>query len=134
MITANGEVQTNEEAQVYVHDLDLFVMVQILDDTPADLSLGKLCEEHGYPGGRKLSLNCLFAGRNCNKFDLLSSPGNQFDNLTEGPGRDFANFSLVSLIRRWPPSRELSTELCWGCWEGTIFHKIMTVTALLFLN
>ena len=48
VVTAKGEVQTNEEAQVYVHDLDLFVMVQILDDTSAVLSLGKLCEEHGY--------------------------------------------------------------------------------------
>ena len=48
VITANGEVQTNKEAQVYGHDLHLFVMVQILDDTPAVLSLGKLCEEHGY--------------------------------------------------------------------------------------
>ena len=43
-----GEVQTNEEAQVYFHDLGLFVTVQILEDTPAVLSLGKLCEEHGY--------------------------------------------------------------------------------------
>ena len=42
------EVQTREEAQAYVHDLDLFVTVQILDDTPAVLSLGKLCDEHGY--------------------------------------------------------------------------------------
>ena len=41
-------MQTNEEAQVRVHDLDLFVTVQILDDTPAVLSLGKLCEEHVY--------------------------------------------------------------------------------------
>ena len=48
VVTANGEVETQEEAQVYVHDLDLFVTVQILDDTPAVLSLGKLCEEHGY--------------------------------------------------------------------------------------
>ena len=48
VVTANGEVQTNEEAQVYVYDLDLFVTVQILDETPAVLSLGKLCEEHGY--------------------------------------------------------------------------------------
>ena len=45
VVTANGEVQTNEEAQVYVHDLDLFVMVQLLDDTPTVLSLRKLCEE-----------------------------------------------------------------------------------------
>ena len=46
VITANGEVQTNGEAQVYVHDLDLFVTVQILEDTPV-LLLGKLCDEHG---------------------------------------------------------------------------------------
>ena len=31
--TASGEVQTNEEAEEEVHDLDLFVTVQILDDT-----------------------------------------------------------------------------------------------------
>ena len=48
VITANGEVQTNEEAQANVHVLELFVTVQILDDTPAVLSLDKLCEEHGY--------------------------------------------------------------------------------------
>ena len=48
VVTASGVVQTNEEAQVYVHDLDLFVTVQVLDDTPAVLSLGKLCEENGY--------------------------------------------------------------------------------------
>ena len=28
VLTANGEVHTNEEAQVYVHDLNLFVTVQ----------------------------------------------------------------------------------------------------------
>ena len=48
MITANGEVQTREEAQVFVDDLDLSVTVQILDDTPAVLSVGTLCEEHGF--------------------------------------------------------------------------------------
>ena len=48
VVSANGEVQTNEEAQVYVHDLHLFVAVQLLEDTPAVLSFGKLCEEHGY--------------------------------------------------------------------------------------
>ena len=46
-MTPNGEVQTSEEAQVYVHDVDLFVTVQLLEDTPAVLSQGKLCEEHG---------------------------------------------------------------------------------------
>ena len=47
VVTANGEMQTNEESQVYVYDLDLFVTVQLLEETPAVLSLGKLCEEHG---------------------------------------------------------------------------------------
>ena len=39
VVTAIGEVQTNEEAQVYVQDIDLFVTVQILEETPAVLSL-----------------------------------------------------------------------------------------------
>ena len=47
VFTANGEVQTNEEATVYVNDLDLLVTVQILEDTPAVPSPGKLCEDHG---------------------------------------------------------------------------------------
>ena len=38
MITANEEVQTFEKAQAFVHDLHLFVIVQILDDTLAVLS------------------------------------------------------------------------------------------------
>ena len=48
VITANGEVQTNKEVTVYVYDLDLFLTVQILEGRPAVLSLGKLCEDHGY--------------------------------------------------------------------------------------
>ena len=48
IITANGGVQTNEEATVYVRELDIFLSVKVLEDTPAFLSLGKLCDEHGY--------------------------------------------------------------------------------------
>ena len=48
VVTVNGEVQSNDEAQVYAYDVDLFVTVQLLDDTPAVLSLAKLCEEHDY--------------------------------------------------------------------------------------
>ena len=40
--TANGEVQTKEEATVYVRELGLFGTVKLLEDTPADVSLGKL--------------------------------------------------------------------------------------------
>ena len=47
VLTATGEVQINEESQVFVHDLGLFVTVQLLDETPAVLSLRMLCSEHG---------------------------------------------------------------------------------------
>ena len=46
---ANGEMQTREEATVYVKELDLFVTEMLLEDTPAVLSLGKLREDHGCP-------------------------------------------------------------------------------------
>ena len=48
VITANGEVQTHEEAIVYVRELGLFLTMKVLDNTPAVLSLGKLCDENGY--------------------------------------------------------------------------------------
>ena len=48
VMTANGEVQTAEEATVYVKYLDMFVTVMLLAETPAFLSLGKFCEDHGY--------------------------------------------------------------------------------------
>ena len=48
VMKANGEVQTREEATVYIKQLDLFVKVMPLQETPAVLSLGKLCEDHGY--------------------------------------------------------------------------------------
>ena len=35
VLTANGEVHTHEEAQVFVHDLNLFVTMQLLEETPA---------------------------------------------------------------------------------------------------
>ena len=48
VITANGEVQTHEEAIVYVKELDFFLTMKVLENTPAVLSLGKLCDENGY--------------------------------------------------------------------------------------
>ena len=47
VITADGSINATEEATVYVKDLDMFVTVQLLKDTPAVLSLGKFCEENG---------------------------------------------------------------------------------------
>ena len=48
VITANGEVQTHEEATVYVKELDIFLTVKFLENTPTVLSLGNLCDENGY--------------------------------------------------------------------------------------
>ena len=49
VITANGEVQTHDEATVYVKDLDIFLTLIVLEDTRAVLSLGFFfCDEHGY--------------------------------------------------------------------------------------
>ena len=48
VLTANGEVQTHEEATVYVKELDIFLTMKVLENTPAVLSLGKLCDENGY--------------------------------------------------------------------------------------
>ena len=48
VITANGEVQTHEGAMVYVKELDIFLTMKVLENTPAILSLGKLSDENGY--------------------------------------------------------------------------------------
>ena len=48
VITANGEVQMQEEAIVYVKELDIFLTMKVLENMPAVLSLGKLCDENGY--------------------------------------------------------------------------------------
>ena len=47
VITANGEVQTHEEAIVYVKELDVFLTVKVIENTPTVLSLGKLFDENG---------------------------------------------------------------------------------------
>ena len=47
VITANGEVQTHEEAIVYVKELGIFLTMKDFENTPAVLSLGKLFDEKG---------------------------------------------------------------------------------------
>ena len=47
--TANGEVQTHEEATVYVKELEKILTMKVLENTPAVMSFGKLCDEHRYP-------------------------------------------------------------------------------------
>ena len=47
VLTASGEVRTHEEAHVFVHDLNQYTTVQLLEETPAVPSLGQLCKDHG---------------------------------------------------------------------------------------
>ena len=47
VMTAIGEAQTRVEATENVKQLDPFVTVMFLEETPAVLSLGKLCADHG---------------------------------------------------------------------------------------
>ena len=80
VITANGEVQTQEKAIVYVKELDMFLTMKVLENTPAVLSLGKLCDENGYfyewINGQKphLSKNGIRIFCNTKKFVLIVVP------------------------------------------------------------
>ena len=46
--TAHGVVHCTNEARIYIHDLKLWVWAQLLEDSPAVLSLGLLCTQMGY--------------------------------------------------------------------------------------
>ena len=75
VITANGQVQTNEEATVYVTELGIFLTMKVLEDSSAVLSLGKLCGEHGYSyewfNGQKPHLILNFIRIQCNTENFL---------------------------------------------------------------
>ena len=76
VITANGEVQTHEEATVYVKELDIFMTMKVLENTPTVLSLGKLCDENGYSyewiNGRKPHLIKNGIRMQCNTENFVS--------------------------------------------------------------
>ena len=81
VITANGEVQTHEEATVYVKELDIFLTMKVLENTPAVLSLGKLCDENGYSyewiNGQKPHLIKTGFGYNVQHGELRSDRGSR---------------------------------------------------------
>ena len=81
VITSNGEVQTHEEATVYVRELSVFLTMKVLENTPAVLSLGKLCDENRYSyewiNGQKPHLIKTGIRIQCNtmNFDPIVVPG-----------------------------------------------------------
>ena len=83
VITANGEVQTHEEATVYVKELDIFLTMKVLDNTPA---VGKLCDEIGFS----------FDWINGQKPHLILKRDS--DNLQYGELRSYRGSRLVKLV------------------------------------
>ena len=53
--TANGKAESTEEATAYVNDLDVFLTMTMLEDSPPVLSLGFLCKEMEYEWIKKES-------------------------------------------------------------------------------
>ena len=110
----HGEVQTREEATENVKELDLFVTVTLLEETPAVLSLGKLCKGHGYnyhwasgqkphltKNGRKI--NCNFA--NCVPFVV---PGLSTSSSTSSSPASSTSSSQDTVISTENPATERS--------------------------
>ena len=95
VITANGEVQTHEEALVYVKELERFLTMRVLENTPAVLSLGKLCDENGYSygwiNGQKRHLNKNGIRIQCNTENFVPNRGSWL------VSEFFLQFSLFNL-------------------------------------
>ena len=57
VITANGSIDTTEEVTVYVKDVEMFVTVQLLEDTPAVLSRRNTAKKLGaHKSGKKAKI------------------------------------------------------------------------------
>ena len=83
---------------VHVQELDLFVTVMLLEETPANLSLGKLCEDHGYTyywrpavknhiSQKMARISIAIFRTTYNSFSTSSSQDSEFDvsRFTENP-------------------------------------------------
>ena len=84
VISDNGEVQTHEEATVYVKELDIFLTMKALENTSAVLSLGKLCDENGYScewiNGQKTTSHSKLDSDTMQHRELRSDRGSWFVN------------------------------------------------------
>ena len=60
VITANGEVQTHEEAIVYVKELEKFLTMRVLDNTPAVLSVSFAMKTGIFMNGSMVKNHILF--------------------------------------------------------------------------
>ena len=133
VITANGEVQTHEEATVYVKELDIFLTMKVLENTPAVLSLGKLCDEHGYSyewiNGQKPHLITNGIRIQCNAENFVpivvpglsaSSSSSSHSSTSMTPSRQefFLQFSFFNINDTFKT----------GNWSSCIFLKLVFFT------
>ena len=122
VITANGEVQTREEATVYVKELDMFLTMKVLENTPAVLPLVKLCDENGYSyewiNGQKPHLIKDGIRRQCNTQNFvpivvpgLSSSSSDFPSSTSmTPSRQEIDHPTSSSSSSTSPTTTVSSD------------------------
>ena len=97
VMTANGEVRTNKEATVYVEQVELFVNVMLLPETPAVLSLGETLRGtwvHQLSGKAvKIHISSKMARElDCNTIKLCTTCGSW--NISEF----FLNYAFICLV------------------------------------
>ena len=120
VLAASGEVHTNEEAQVYVPDLNPFVTVQLLVDLLGVFSLGKLWEEHGctyeWTSGQKPRLTKQGKTFKCktDNFVPLVVP-----RLSTSSGNNSSSTSPLQDLSSTSPSQMRSDGLAPGDWCGS---------------
>ena len=108
VMTANGEVQTREEATVYVKELDLFVTVMLLEEKPSVL------EDHGYTyhwtSGQKPHLTQNGKNIKCNISNYLPlvAPGLSMSSSTSPSPTSSTSSSQDSVIGTENPAIERS--------------------------
>ena len=96
VITANGSTDNSEEPTVHMKDLDMFVTVQLLEDTPALLSLAKPAKKMGlHTSGKKVKNQFLMNDDkhilcNCDYFVPAVVPGLSSDTDISGLAGDSA--------------------------------------------
>ena len=115
VLTANGEVQTHEEATIYVEELDIFLTMKVLEDTPAVLSLGKLCDENGYSyewiNGQKPNLikNGIKIQCNTENFVPIVVPGLSASSSSSSPSSTSMTPSRQEIDHPTSPSSSFSS-------------------------
>ena len=138
----------HEEAQVFVLDLNLFVTVLLLEETPAVLSLGNLCEDHGYSfewvSGQKPRLTKEGKTIKCKteNFVTLVVPGLSTDSgsvsSSTSPPQDSSSSSSSPVLER---SDEMAPRKCCSSTAKTktkisrgMTVEIRTTVCEIFLN